>query len=123
MFWQQPRAPAFCDGDVNQWHDCPAQIEDSDKVGRAQRDFCDQRPVQDFFDIQNRQAKSFAPASENAVLRFWWSLFYGPKRFEQIAGIGIRRKWHQMKVFVHRPFNSLTEIMQTAAPREVARRA
>src|SRR5437016_9821566 len=70
MLWQQPRAPAFCNRDINQRHDRSPQVENSHKVRWAQRNSCDQRPVQDLLHIQNRQTKSFAPASENAVLRF-----------------------------------------------------
>src|SRR6266571_2185795 len=74
MLWQQSWPASFRDGDVNQWHDGAAQIENSHQVCRSKRQLCQQRPLQHFLDVQNRQAEPFAPAAEDArdgSLRSW----------------------------------------------------
>src|SRR6266403_2982859 len=114
---QQSRPAAFRNGNVDQRHDGPAQIKYSDQERRSKRQLCQQRPVQNFLDVQNGKAESLAPAAENAILRLRRPLFDGPKSFEQIAGIGVRGKGLEMEVFAHRLFFSL----ETHANRRTAR--
>src|SRR5205814_6171727 len=113
---QQSRPAAFRNRNVYQWHDAAAQIEDSNQVRRAKRKLCQQWPIQHFFDVQNRKAKSLASAAEDAILRLRRPLLDRPKSFEQIAGIGVCGKWFEMEVFAHAYLLAL-RIMRTVAPR------
>src|SRR6266852_8207617 len=61
VLWQQSWPATFRNRDVYQRHDGAAQIEYSDKVCRAKRELCQQRPIQHFLDVQNRKAESLAP--------------------------------------------------------------
>src|SRR6266403_1044821 len=99
---QQSWPASFRNRNVYQRHDGAAQIEYSDQVCRAKGELCQQRPIQHFLDIQNRKAEPLAPAAEDAILRLRRPLFDRPKRFEQIAGIGVRRKGFEVEVFAHR---------------------
>src|SRR5258708_3192511 len=89
VFGQQSWPAAFRNRNVDQGHDGAAQIEDSNQIGRPKWDFRQQRPIQHFLYVQNREAESLASAAENAILRFRQPLFDRPKSLEQIAGIRV----------------------------------
>src|SRR5229473_4437354 len=115
---QQSRPAAFCNRNVDQRHDRATQIKYSNQVWRAKRQLCQQRPIQHFLDVQNREAKALTPAAEDAVLRLRRPLFDRPKSFEQIAGIRVCRQRFEMEVFAHRLFSCSATLMRTAVPRE-----
>src|SRR5229473_161486 len=114
---QQSWPASFGNRNVYQRHNGAPQIEYSDQVCRAKGELCQQRPIQYFLDIQNRQAEPLASATEDAILRLRRPLFDRPKSFEQIAGIGVRRKGFEMEVFAHRLCSGSKTIMRTAALR------
>src|SRR6266852_544646 len=101
---QQSGSAAFRNRNVYQRHDGAAQIEYSDQVCRAKGELCQQRPIQHFLDIQNRQAEPLPSAAENTILRLRRPLFNRPKCFEQIAGGGVCGKGFEMEIFAHRLF-------------------
>src|SRR5579859_1788753 len=102
MLRQQTRAAAFRHGDVDQRHDRAAQIKYADNVRGRERQLRRIRPFQNFLDVQHRQAKAFASAAENAVLRFRRAIFERAERFEQLGGIGVGRKRRKLEFVVHR---------------------
>src|SRR5882757_1642620 len=102
MLRQQSGPAAFRHGDVNQRHDRAAQVEHADKIGGRERQLRRVRPLQDFLDVQHWQAKPFASAAENAVLRFRSALFQRAKGFQQLRRIGVGRKRCQLEFVVHR---------------------
>src|SRR6266704_4366818 len=84
---EQSRPAAFRDRNVDQRHDGAAQIEYSDQVCRAKRELCQQRPFQNFLDVQNGEAKSLASAAEYAILWCRRPVFNWPKVLQKGAGV------------------------------------
>src|SRR6266852_325941 len=101
MLWQKPRAAALRQSDVNQRHNRAAQVENAQEIGRSQGQLGEQRKVQDFLDVQHRQAESFAPAAKDAELGLRWALFERAESFQQIGNVGVRGQWSQMEIFDH----------------------
>src|SRR5882672_9213693 len=102
MLWQQSRPASFRHGDVNQRDNRAAQVEHADKIRRRERQLRRVRPLQNFFDIQHWQAKPFASAAENAVLRFRSALLQRAEGFQHLRRIGVGRKRGQLEFVVHR---------------------
>src|SRR5690348_6403498 len=98
---QQPRTPSFGHRDVDQRHNRATQIEDPLHISRRQRQFGHHRPVQHLLDVQDRQAKTLAPAAKDAELRFRRTVVQRPDGFQHFRRIGIRRQRRKLKVFVH----------------------
>ena len=89
MLRQKAGTSAFGQGNVDQWNNHAAQIEDANEIGRGERQLGDQRPVQDFFDVEHRKAEAFAATAEDAVLRLGRRLFERAEGFEQIGAVGV----------------------------------
>src|ERR1700688_3167983 len=107
MSRQQSRPPPFGHGNVDQRHDGAAQIKNTHQVGRAQRHFGQNRPIQYFLNVQNRKAQTFAPAAKHAVLRLRPALLHRTERFQQAASAFVRRKRFKVEKRIHRALVSL----------------
>ncbi len=70
MLGQQSRPSSFRHGNIDQRHNRATKVENAQHVSRGERQLRHQRPLQNFFHIQHREAEPFAPAAEYAVLRF-----------------------------------------------------
>jgi hypothetical protein len=133
MLGQQARTTAFGQGNVDQRNDRAAKIENAEQIRGRQRNFCKQRPVEDFFYVENGQAESLAAAAEDAELRLGRSIVERTESFQQIGGICAGGQRCQMKIFVHafdvptRPvkivFNLTLVFMRIVELRAIAPRA
>ena len=77
MLGQKTGATAFGHGDVNKWNDCAAQIKNSHQVAGTERKLGDDRPLKNFFDVEDWKAKAFAAAiaSSQAPTPRWAASF------------------------------------------------
>src|SRR5437868_9371926 len=101
MLGQKPGTTAFGQSNVDERNDHAPQVEDANQIGGCQRHLGHQRPVQNFFYIENWEAKTLATAAEHAVLRFGRGLFQWAESFEQLGAVGVGGERCQMKIVEH----------------------
>jgi len=97
----QAGATALRDSDVDQWNNRAAQIEDAEHVPWAEWKLRDDRPFENFFDVEDGQAEAFATAAEDAKLRFCGALFERTDSLQHFCGVGVGRKRFELEVFGH----------------------
>src|SRR5271166_3100671 len=101
MLREQPRPAAFRQRDINQRHNGTAQIENSQHIAGRERYFRHQRPFQNLFHIENREAETLASAAKNAVLRFRPAISHRLEGFEQFANFRIGGNRCQLEVIAN----------------------
>ena len=104
VLWQQAGAAAFRQRNINQRHNGATKIENPKHVAGGQRNLGDQRPLQDFFHIQNREAETFAAAAEDDELRFRRALANRSQSFQHFAEFGACVDRSQLEIFTHQVF-------------------
>src|SRR5208283_920173 len=99
------------------------KIENAKHVAGGKRNLGDQRPLQDFFHVENRKAETLAPTAKDHELGFRRTFSNRSQSFEEFAEFGVGGDRSQLKVFGHCWVFLAFSFMRNHAKRRTARKS